>query len=357
MVTTETRPINEEKLMAFLHRVVGDVGATVGLANARIGDRLGLYEAMADGAPVDSAELAARTGTVERYVREWLINQAAGGYVDYDPATGKYSMPYEHALALGDPGGPFAMGGAFQLILSAVKAEPRVAEAFRTGGGVLWGDHDAELFEGTERFFRPGYMRDLVANWIPALDGVRAKLEAGATVADVGCGHGASTILLAQAFPNSRFYGSDNHAPSIAEAIRAAREAGVDDRVSFEVCEGSAVADRRYDLVAYFDCVHDMGDPLGALRRAAATLKDDGTIMCVEPAGGERVEENFNPVGRVYSGASVLVCTSNALAAGGPGLGTIVPDSRLRSLFSEAGFSRFRRATETPFNRVFEARK
>ena len=352
-----TAPIDEEKLHAFLGKMVDDLASFVGSTMMYIGDRLRLYRAMADGEPVTSAELAAHTGLAERYLRDWLINQAAGGIVEYDPTTGRYRLPPEQALALTDESSPACVAGAFQVLMAAVRATPRAIQNIRTGGGMFWGEHEADLFEGTERFFRPGYIGNLVPSWIPALDGVQARLEAGARVADVGCGHGASTILLAQAFPNSRFVGFDFHEPSIAHARHAASEADLGDRVEFHLAEANDFPGGDYDLVAFFDCFHDMADPEGAARRAFQTLKADGAVLMVEPMGGARVEDNFTPVGRLNAGASVLVCTPNAVAGGGMGLGTIATDDTLGDVFRAAGFTRFRRATETPFNRVFEARK
>jgi 2-polyprenyl-3-methyl-5-hydroxy-6-metoxy-1,4-benzoquinol methylase len=345
--------IDEARLHQFLGRVVGDVGALGSAPLVLIGEQLGLYDAMAEMGPITAAELAQRTGTVERYVAEWLQNQAAGGYVEYDPATGRYTLPLEHAVALPN------LYGAFQLTLAAIKAAPRIAEAFRTGGGVSWGEHDPDLFLGCERFFRPGYEQNLVQAWIPALDGVEAKLRAGGVVADVGCGHGASTTIMASAYPSSRFVGFDTHGPSIEKARRAAEAAGLDGSVSFEMASALdfPAPGQGYDLITFFDCVHDMADPTAALRRAARTLAPGGTVMMVEPMAGERIEENLNPVGRVYSSASVLVCTANARAGGGVGIGTLAPESRLRELAHEVGFTSFRRAAETPFNRVFEARR
>ena len=354
----EVQPaIDKAKMEAFLGRAVSDFGAAVSAALVRIGDKLGLYKAMSHGGPMTSAELARRTGTTERYVREWLVNQAAGGYIDYDKATGTYSLPHEHAIALADEKSPFFVGGGFQVLMGMMKAESRIAEAFMTGEGMFWGEHDPDLFEGTERFFRPGYAAHLVGTWIPSLEGVKEKLERGATVADVGCGHGASTIIMALAYPKSKFFGFDNHAPSINRAHRSAHEAGVADRVVFEIAGSTNFPSRsKYDFVAFFDCLHDFGDPIGAAKRAHETLAPDGTVMIVEPMAGETVQSNLNPVGRVFSGASVLCCTPNAIASGQTVLGTLATEEQLRKVVMAGGFTRFRRTTETPFNRVFEAR-
>jgi SAM-dependent methyltransferase len=352
-----TQAIDEAKLHEFLGQVVGDLSAYSGAVMGYIGDRLGLYRAIAEAGAVTSSDLAARTGTAERYVRDWLVNQAAGGYIQYDAQSGRYSMAPEQAMALTDESSPAFVAGAFQVMLSVCYALPRILENFRTGGGMAWGEHHPDLFEGTERFFKPTYVGCLLAEWIPALDGVQRKLEAGARVADVGCGHGASTLLMAEAFPSSRFVGFDLHAPSIERARLAAREAGVADRAEFEVAHSADFPGDGYDLVAFFDCLHDMSHPEKAARRAYETLAPDGAVMLVEPMAGARIEDNFNPVGRLFAAASVMVCTPNAVAGGGRGLGTIASDDDLAEVFNSAGFSHFRRAAETPFNRVFEARK
>lgn len=348
--------INEAKLNDFLGKVVGDFGAAMSVALAHLGDQVGLYKAMAGAGPLTSAQVAERSQTTERYVREWLVNQAAGGYVEYDPISSCYSLPPEHALALAEEDSPYFVGGGFQLILAILKAEPRIAEIFQSGEGMCWGEHDSSLFDGTRRFFRSSYLAHLVSDWLPALDGMTAKLQAGAIVADIGCGHGASTIIMAQAFPKSRFFGFDNHAPSIERARTEAVKAGVSDRVTFEAAAATEIPGQEYDLITFFDCLHDMGDPTGAARRACGTLKPDGATMIVEPMAGNQIEENLNPVGRVFSGASVLCCTPNAICSGGPALGTIATDQALREVVLAGGFSSFRRVTETPFNRVFEAR-
>jgi SAM-dependent methyltransferase len=350
--TQQPSAIDETKLNAFISKAVEDWGALTSAALVVIGDKLGLYGALADGGPATPSELAQRTDTVERYVRPWLINQAAGGYIEYEPASGRFRLPPEHAVALA------AVVGGYHLMTATIKAEPRISQAFKTGAGMLWGEHDPALFTGTESFFRPGYEQNLVQNWIPALDGVESTLQAGATVADVGCGHGASTLIMARSYPRSRFIGFDNHEPSILRARHTAIEAGLNDRVSFEVAGADAypAAPNGYDLIAFFDCLHDMGDPVGAMRHAARTLAEDGTVLIVEPMAGDRIEDNLNPVGRIYAGASVLVCTPHAVAEGGNALGTIATDAALREVAIAGGLTHFRRATETPFNRVFEAR-
>ena len=353
----EANQIDQGKLEAFLGKVVTDFGAALSSSLVYIGQKLGLYKALAEAGPSTPAELAGRTGTQERYVREWLVNQASGGYVEYDPAGGKFSLSPEQAAALADEESPAFVGGGFYLVKAMSNAVPRIVEAFQQGGGILWGEHDPDLFVGVERFFRPGYRVHLVNDWIPALTGIEEKLKAGGAVADVGCGHGASTIIMAQAYPDSRFHGFDNHAPSIEHARRAAEEAGVADRVTFEVSTADAIPAGPYDLVCFFDCLHDMGDPSGAARRAAKVLAEGGSALIVEPMAGNSVEENINIVGRTFSAASTLCCTSNSLALGGPALGAVATEDALREVVTGAGFREFRRATQTPFNRVFEARK
>jgi SAM-dependent methyltransferase len=357
MAVTEQPPaIDEQKLGAFMNQAVGELGATLGAALVVIGDRLGLYKAMAGAGPLTSTQLAERTGTTERYVREWLNAQAAGGYVTYDPATKTYELPPEQALALADESSPFFVCGAFQGFASLVRDEPKIREAFKSGAGVGWHEHHHDLFEGTERFFRTGYNTHLVAEWIPALDGVEAKLRAGARVADVGCGLGASTILMAKAFPASQFTGFDYHAESIEAARGRAEDAGVGDRVRFEVAPASGFPGT-YDFVCMFDCLHDMGDPVGAARQVRGALDEGGTWLIVEPFAGDNVEDNLNPIGRVYYGASTLVCTPASLSQEvGLGLGAQAGEARLRDVVTAGGFTRFRRATETPFNIVLEAR-
>jgi SAM-dependent methyltransferase len=349
--------IDQAKLDEFMGRFVGDLGAALSAALVVIGDRLGLYRAMGDGEPVTAEELADRTGTDPRYVREWLCNQAAGGYVSYDAAEGTFSLSPEQAFALAQEGSPAFMPGAFQLATALIKDEPKITDAFRTGGGVGWHEHNHDLFAGTERFFRPGYSANLVSAWIPSLEGVQAKLESGGLVADVGCGHGASTMIMAEAFPRSRFIGFDYHDASIAHARAAAERAGLGDRVSFEAASAKQFAGSGFDLICMFDCLHDMGDPVGAAAHVHEALAPDGTWMIVEPYAGDRVEDNLNPVGRVYYGASTLVCTpASRDQEVGLALGAQAGEARLRAVVTEGGFSRFRRAAETPFNIVLEAR-
>ncbi|GAA1898007.1 class I SAM-dependent methyltransferase [Asanoa iriomotensis] len=348
--------VDNDRLMEFLGRFVGDLGATMAAGNVVLGERLGLYRALAGG-PHTAASLAAATGTNTRYVDEWLRGQAAGGYVQYDASSGEYSLTEEQAFALTDPDGPVFVPGAFQLALGALRSEPRITAAVRSGDGVGWHEHDAEVFEGCERFFRPGYLANLTAAWLPALDGVSAKLSSGARVADIGCGHGASTVLMASSFPASRFFGSDYHDQSIAQAHKRAADAGVGDRTSFEVATAQTFGGGPFDLVTTFDAIHDMGDPLGAARHVRESLATDGTWMIVEPRAGDTVSENLNPVGRVYYGFSTFLCVPNALSQdGGYALGAQAGEAAIRRIATEAGFTRFRRVSETPFNLVYEAR-
>lgn len=352
-----TREINEDKMHQFVGKVIGDFGASLSSALVYIGQKLGLYEAMVAAGPITPAELAQQTNTNERYVREWLINQAAGGYADYSPERGRYSLSPEQAVALTEESSPFYVGGGFFVVKAMTQAVERIESHFRDGSGMLWGEHHPDLFIGTERFFRPGYSAHLIANWIPALTGIEEKLKAGGKVADVGCGHGASTIIMAKAYPNSQFWAFDNHEASIAHARETAEAAGVSDRVQFEVANAQNLPDRQYDLITFFDCLHDMGDPVGACRRAAEVLAPNGSALIVEPMAGNTVEENFNPIGRTFAGASTLCCTSNSMALSGPALGAVATEEAIRNVVLAGGFTQFRRATETPFNRIFEARK
>jgi SAM-dependent methyltransferase len=354
MSTTE---IDEAKLEAFMGRAVTDMGAIISAPLFVIGEKLGLYKAMANAGPLTSEEVAERSGAAERNVREWLRNQAAGGYIAYDPDSDRYTLPDEQALALADEDSPFYILGVYDSIASLYADEDQILEAFRSGRGMGWHEHDHRLFRGTERFFRPGYRANLVSEWIPALDGVQAKLERGAKVADIGCGHGASTIIMAEAFPNSRFVGFDYHEASIERAAEAAEEAGVGDRISFEVAAAKDYPGSGYDLVCVFDCLHDMGDPVGAAAHVRETIDGDGTWMIVEPFANDRVEENLNPVGRIFYGASTVICTPASLAQEvGLALGAQAGQARLTEVLSEGGFTRVRRATETAFNLILEAR-
>jgi len=349
--------IDEQRLEAFVGLAATEAGAALNAALVTLGDELGLYRAMADGQAVTPAELAARTGTQERYLREWLNAQAASGFVEYDQDSAAYVLPPEHALVLADDVSPFSMTGTFQAANAAVAVREHLAGRFASGDGVGWHEHHHGLWHGTERAFAASYRTHLVSEWLPALDGVVAKLEAGARVADVGCGHGASTILLADAFPASRFVGIDYHGDSIATARQRAAEAGVADRVTFEVAGAADLPGEGYDLVAFFDDFHDLGDPLGAARRAAAALAPGGSVLLVEPYAGDRVEDNLNPIGRLYYGFSTLVCTPGSLSQPGrAGLGTQAGEARLAEVLREAGFGDVRRAAETPLNLVLEAR-
>jgi 2-polyprenyl-3-methyl-5-hydroxy-6-metoxy-1,4-benzoquinol methylase len=346
-----TRPIDQDKLNALLGQAVQDMGASLHAALIVIGDKLGLYRAMADGQAVTPAELAARTGTAERYVREWLNANAAGNYVQFHPESGTYSLSAEQAFALALDNTPIHLPGFYHMLASLMKDEEKLTEVFRTGKGFGWHEHEKGLFEGCERFFRPGYLANLTTSWIPALNGVEAILRSGAKVADVGCGHGASTILMAQAYPKSRFFGFDYHAASIEEARRKAEAAGVADRITFEVAPAKSFPGKDYDFVAFFDCLHDMGDPAGAAAHVRASLAPDGTWMVVEPFANDDVSANLNPIGRIYYSASALICVPASLSQEvGLGLGAQAGEARLRGVVASAGFTRFRRATETPFN-------
>jgi SAM-dependent methyltransferase len=354
-----TAPVpDQKKLDAFLGRFLGDLGAMMNGPAVLLGDRLGFWRALADGGPMDSAALARHTGTAERAVREWLAAQAATGYLDYDPQSGRYTLLPEQALVLAEETSPVHLMGFFDIAASAWRDEPRLTESFRHGRGLGWHERNRCLFCGTERFFRTSYDHQLVQNWLPALDGVVEKLERGALVADVGCGHGASTIILARAFPSSRFAGFDYHAASIATAQEAAARAGVTQRVTFETVAAKEVpTDRGFDLICLFDCLHDMGDPVGAAAHLREALKPDGTLLAVEPMARDRLEDNINPVGRIYYAASALICTPASMAQEtGEALGAQAGPARMTAVLRRAGFTDVRVATETPFNMVLEAR-
>lgn len=348
-------PIDQSALEAFLGRAIGDAGAALSVLLSHLGDRLGLYAAMADGQPVTASELAARTGTIERLVQEWLCNQAIGGYIEYDSVTGRFRLPPEHACALADESSPALIHGLFDLVAAVYQSIDKELGVFRTGSGLSWADHDPALFAATERCFRPGYQTHLVQEWIGALDGMHEKLRAGARVADVGCGYGTSTIVLAHAYPASTFVGYDYHAPSIEVARATATKEELGDRVSFEVCDAGAISGP-YDLIAFFDCWHDTADPLGIARAARAALADGGAVLAVEPFADDRLEDNFTPLGRFGYGISTVACVPCSVSDGGPGLGAQAGESRTRELFTKAGFGAFRRATQTPLNIVYEAR-
>ncbi len=348
--------IDGNKLQELINKMFGDVGAAMGSALVMLGDKFGFYKTLAADGPMTSAELASKTGTVERYVREWAAQQAAAGYINYDATSARFSISPEQALLLADETGPAFFPAMYEIVAATLRDEPKVANVFRNGGGVGWHEHDACLFSGTERFFRPSYAMHLVSEWIPALEGVREKLERGASVADVGCGHGASVILMAKAFPKSKFFGFDYHQPSIDRAREKAREAGVADRATFERASSKEFPGT-FDLVAFFDCLHDMGDPVGAAAHVKSALAKDGTWMVVEPFGNDRLEDNFNPVGRVFYAASTMICVPGSLSQEvGLGLGTQAGETRLLEVLKAGGFSRVRRATATPFNLILEAR-
>jgi SAM-dependent methyltransferase len=352
-----TTVIDETRVEAFLERVVDEIGAAVNVPLAVIGDRLGLYRAMADAQPVTAIELAARTGTNERYVLEWLAAQAAGGYVAYDPDAMTYRLPPEHAAVLADETSPVFQGGMFQATSAAIRAQDHVIDRFASGDGLGWHDHHDDLFHGVGRLFGVAYRTHLVQDWIPALEGVESKLVRGARFADIGCGIGIPTILLAQAYPRSEFVGFDYHVESIDAARAAAREAGVEDRVRFEIATATNYPGTGYDVVACFDALHDMGDPAACAAHVRSTLAADGTWMIVEPMAGDRLEENMHPLGRVRYGFSTLVCTPGSLSQPGrAALGTMAGEARLSEAIRAGGFTRVRRAAETLFNMVLEAR-
>jgi SAM-dependent methyltransferase len=349
--------VDPAKLDAFMGKMLGDMGAAAGAALVLMGDKLGLYKGLAAIGPATPKALADQTGTTERYVREWLAAQAAAGYVMYHAENGTYSMTPEQTIALADESSPAFVGGAFDVIASMFKDEPKITAAFKSGQGVGWHEHSPCLFRGTERFFRPGYVANLVQNWLPALDGVVSKLEKGAKVADVGCGHGASTIVMAKAFPNSKFTGFDYHGPSVEAARKAATEAGVGDRCTFEVAPAKSFPGSGYDLVTMFDCLHDMGDPVTASKHVREALAPGGTFLLVEPAAADTVEGNMNPVGRMFYAASTMICVPASLSQEvGLALGAQAGEARLREVVTAGGFTKFRKATSTPFNLVFEAK-
>jgi len=356
-MAVQTQAPDMDKLMAFLGQVIGELGATVNAGLIVAGDRLGLYKAMAGAGPISSTELAEKTGTAERYIREWLNAQAAGGYVTYDPATQKYELPLEQAMALADEDSPAFVGGAFELATATLKAEPHIEESFRTGAGYGWHQHDIGVSTGCERFFRPGYNANLVSAWIPALDGVEEKLRVGARIADIGCGLGASSRLLATSYPRSKVSGFDYHKESIELAKKKAKDAGLADRLTFDQASASTFPGTGYDLVAVFDSLHDMGDPVGVAKHVKQALAPDGTWLIVEPIAGDTVEQNLNPVGRAYYAFSTFLCVPNSLSQEvGLALGAQAGQKKIHDVVTAAGFTRFRKIGETPFNLVYEAR-
>jgi SAM-dependent methyltransferase len=357
MPHSQTTTIDTDTLMAFVFRAVDEVGAALNCALVVMGDRLGYYKALAADGPMTAATLASATGTAEPYAREWLNAQAAGSFVTYEPDDGTYALPPEHVIALTDESSPAFLPGFFQIALGTIRDSDRILAAAPDGDGVGWHEHNSDVHDGCERFFRPGYNANLVAEWLPAVDGLVERLTAGATVADIGCGHGASTVLMAQAFPASRFVGSDYHAGSIGTAVERAAEAGVADRIEFEVAPAASFGGSGYDLVTTFDALHDMGDPVGAAKRVHEALAPDGVWLLVEPAAGDAVEDNLNPVGRAYYGFSTLLCTPASLSQPvGAALGTQAGPARIRDVTVAAGFRSFRLAASTPFNNVFEVR-
>jgi 2-polyprenyl-3-methyl-5-hydroxy-6-metoxy-1,4-benzoquinol methylase len=348
--------VDTDRLNQLVGKVVGDLGGAASGALVLLGDRLGLFKALAASGPQTSASLAKRTKTNERLVREWLNAMAASGYVNYDAASSKYGLDAEQAMAFADESSPAFMPGGFQAVASMWLDESKVAKSFKTGKGVDWGQHHKMLFEGTERFFKAGYSAHLIGEWIPALDGVQEKLEKGALVADIGCGHGSSTILMAKSFPNSTFIGFDYHKPSIQAATQKAKAAGVSKNAKFQLANSTSFPGKNYDFITCFDCLHDMSDPAGAAKQIRSKLKPDGTWMIVEPYAKDRPEENHNMVGRVFYSASTMICVGVSLARGGPALGAQAGEETLKKVITGAGFKRFRRAAETPFNMILEAR-
>jgi SAM-dependent methyltransferase len=379
---SETSAMDNEKLQQFMAKILSDFGGAGGCVLAYIGDKLGLYKAMSDfGKPITSQELANLTSTSERYIREWLANQAAGGYLTYDPSSQRYTLPYEHAQALVNENSPVYVAGGFQIMMSFYRDEPKILEAFKTGKGIAWGEHDKDMHEGTERFYRPAYIANLISSWIPALDNGKVeqklKQEGGLKIADIGCGYGITTILMAKAYPNCKFYGFDNHPASIEYARNKAREEGLgEDRIRFEVASstnfplptakgGSSSnnkqrqeqAEEGYDLIAFFDSLHDMEDPQGAAAHSLKTLKKpDGIVMIVEPFANDKLEDNLNPIGRVYYAGSTMICIPTSLSQNGPALGAQAGEGRISQVVKAGGFRHFRRATHTPFNIVYEAK-
>src|SRR6185437_5309985 len=355
--STSSNNIDHKKLEDFMMKAVGDMASSLGSMMIILGDRLGLYKAMAkSGGPITSEELASQTNTAERYIREWLASQAAAGYITYNPSDKRFFLPIENAMVLANEDSPAFMLGGYQVLRSIFKDEDKFVEIFKSGKGLRWGDHHHDLFEGTAKFFKPNYMNNLVPSWIPSLDGMQEKLKEGAKIADIGCGYGVSTIIMAKEYPNSKFYGFDNHAKSIDAARQLAQKEGVADRAQFSVVSTNESIDKDFDLVAFFDCLHDMADPIGALKFAKQSLKSDGTCMIIEPMANDNIEDNLNLVGKIYYAASSIVCVPNSLADNGIALGAQAGEKKIKEIAEKAGFTRFRRASQTPFNIVYEAK-
>ncbi len=349
--------IDQAKLHEFVMKSVGDVASALGSMMIILGDRLGLYKAMANSGPITSDELAAKTNTAERYIREWLASQAAAGYITYDPIKKKYVLPQENAMVLAYEDSSTYIIGAYQILRSVFKDEDKFVSIFKTGKGLRWGEHHHDLHEGTAKFFKPNYMSNLVQSWIPSLCGLEEKLKKGAKVADIGCGYGISTIIMAKQYPNSKFSGFDNHEPSIEAAKQLAKKDGLENnRVDFQIISANESIGADYDLITFFDCLHDMADPIGVLKFAKQSLKSDGVCMIVEPMANDNVEDNLNLIGRIYYAASSIICVPNSIADNGLALGAQAGENKIKEIVQKAGFTKFRRASQTPFNIVYEVK-
>ncbi len=348
--------IDKSKLEEFMMKAVGDMASSFGAMMIILGDRLGLYKTMAKTGPITSEELSNQTNTAERYIREWLASQAAAGYITYNSTNHKYFLPQENAMVLAIEDSPTFIMGAYQMVRSIFKDEDKFVDIFKSGKGLRWGEHHHDLFEGTAKFFKPNYMGNLIPSWIPSLEGVDEKLKRGAKVADIGCGYGISTIIMAKEYPNSKFYGFDNHEYSIKAAKQLAQKDGLDDRIEFAVISANESIGNNYDLIAFFDCLHDMADPIGALKFARHSMKKDGTCMIIEPMANDNVEDNLNLVGKIYYSASSVICIPNSLADNGIALGAQAGENKIKEIAENAGFTKFRRAAQTPFNIVYEAK-